>query len=220
MSDGSSADPFNTVTGMLVRALNGRERLAEDLQEKVPVAIDALVESALGIWKQQDVINKKGEKVGVKVYQVAPDAKAISTLLRLANLEPADLSDTLLSMTRVRQIESDIDAHLSKAKAENLRSQTLLNDKNALAFEASFVLEEDVQGAAIAVFSAMVGFIQSIPVEVMHDEISKAQAPYQEWQMKLATIGEQAYQQFTVEKPAIESGDDEDTDEESEEDED
>lgn len=218
MSDGSSADPFNTVTGMLVRALNGRERLAEDLQEKVPVAIDALVESALGIWKQQDVINKKGEKVGVKVYQVAPDAKAISTLIRLANMEPAEMSDVLLSITRVRQIESDIDAHLAKAKAENLRSQTLLNDKNALAFEASFVLEEDVQSAAMAVFSAIVGYIQSIPVEVMREEISKTQASYQEWQMKLAAIGEEAYQQFTVEKPAIDSGDETD-DEEGEDDE-
>lgn len=210
------SNPFETATVLLSHSIENRQKMEEDIKDKIPSLVASLVECALGVWKEQDVTNKKGELVGVKVYQLAPDVKAINALMRMANYEPDEMAQILLSMSRVKSIEAEVSARVAERKAENLRSQTLLNDKNALAFEASFVLEEDVQGAAMSVFSAIVGFIQSIPVEVMRDEISKTQASYQEWQMKLATIGEEAYQQFTVDKPAIESGDDDTGEEEDE----
>jgi hypothetical protein len=213
-------DPFNTATAMLVRSLQQREALAEDLQEKVPAVIEALVDCCLGLWKEKDVLNKKGEVVGTKIYQMSPDAKAIGTLLRLSGMEPEELSKVLLDMNRVRALEADVEADLAKAKALNLKSQTLLNEENAKAFSASFVLEEDVQSAALSVASACIGFIQNTPVEVMQENC-KDSTSYQAWQRKAAKIIWDAYGEKVggSDNPAIESGEEEENEDGEEEDE-
>lgn len=210
-------DPFDVATGMLVRSLQGRQKLEEDLRTKVPAVMQALVDAALGVWVEREVKNKKGEVVGTRLYQLPPDAKAISTMVRLCNLEPEELSKVLLDMNRVRQIEVDIDEEISKEKARNLKSQTLLNEENAKAFAASFVLEEDVQGAALSVASACIGFIQTIPVEVMQENC-KTQASYQAWQMKIAEVVWEAYgdKVGAQDNPAIESSEDDDSEEDEE----
>lgn len=215
MSDiATVSNPYHVASALLRDSLDNRQAMAEDLKEKIPEIVRTLVESALGVWKEQDVINKKGEKVGVRVYQSAPDVKALSALMRLANYEPEEIGKILLDMNRSAAIQADIAADLAKERAQNLRSQTLLNDSNAAAFKAAFVVEEDVQGAALSVFSAVVGYIQSIPVEVMRDEVAVSQSSYQEWQMKIADIGKEAYAQYVLPKDGDEAIDGEFTEDE------
>jgi hypothetical protein len=213
-------DPFNTATAMLVRALQKRQELVEDLQPKIPAIMDGLVDSALGVWKEREVTNKKGEIVGVKLYQREPDVKAIKELLRMSGLEPEELSKILLDMNRVRAIEADVESGFAKAKVKNLDSQSLLNEENAKAFAASFVLEEDVQSAALSVASACIGFIQTIPVEVMQQNC-KDSASYQAWQAKIAEVVWEAYGEKVgvSDNPAIDAEFTEDEDDDSEEEE-
>lgn len=213
MSETQVVDPFDTVSWLLSDSIENRREMADSLKKHIPAIIASYVEAALGVWKEEVQVTRKGA-MKVNVYQTAPDVKACNALMRLANYDPEEVSKVLMSMSRVKSIEAEIAADLAKAKAKNLESQTYLNEKNADAFAASFVLEEDVQGAALGVFSAAMGYIQSIPVEVMAENC-KSQATYQEWQMNVAKVAEEAYRRYVdTDKPALESGEDEDGEEE------
>lgn len=218
MADTSIANPFDTVSALLSQSIERRRKIAEDLEVKFPAIVETLIEAALGLWKESVQVTRKGERK-VRVYQVEPDIKAINALIRLANYEPEEVASTLLNMSRIRSIEADVEAGIAKHKAENLRSQTFLNDQNGAAFGASFVVEEDVQGAALGVFSATMGYIQSIPVEVMRENC-KDQQGYQEWQMQVAKIAREAYDKYVIDREdpnMLESGDNNDDSEEDEE---
>lgn len=220
MSDiATVSNPYHVASALLRESLNNRQSMAEDLKEKIPAIIAALVESALGMYVERVEITRKGE-AKVKVYQLAPDVKAINAIMRLANYEPEEVGKILLDMNRSAALQADITADLAKERAQNLRSQTLLNDSNAAAFKAAFVVEDDVQGAALSVFSAVVGYIQSIPVEVMREEVVASQSSYQEWQVKIADIGKEAYEKYVLPKDGDEAIDGEFTEDEDDSEED
>lgn len=185
----------NTLAQQVGSSVKNRANLAEDLAPHLPEVITGLVEMARGIWFEKEVPTGKDGTGPTKriVYQRAPNPKAAQIFLKYAGYDIADLGNSLLAISKVAEVQAILKAKLPDAKAKNLASQTNLNTANSEVFTAALVTEEDVKKAALEVFTAVLAFIQSYPVEVMHDDITKDTASYQNWQMRLAMDAKNAY---------------------------
>ena len=168
-----------------------RRMLAAVLDPHLPDVVDALIQLSTGIYFEQEQTNSRGV-VTNRVYQRAPNPKAISVFLRFANFDTGELANALLAATKVTDLQAQIAAKLPEMKAQNLASQTALNDENRIVFTASLVTQDDVLKAAMEVFSGLLSFIQMHPVEVMRDVV-KSTETWQDWQMKAMREAQKAY---------------------------
>jgi len=182
-----------TMLSLMDDSLKSRLELANDLKEFIPVMVEGMKELAQGVGIKEEQTTRAGETRTVW-YTRAPNLRACEFLFRLANYEPKDTAETILTLIRSDAAEAEIKAGVARAKAKNLTSQTIVNEKNAEVFEKSLVDEEIVQQVATAVFSAILGMIQETPCEDMHD-ISSSHDKYQAWQMTLAEKAAKAYRE-------------------------
>ena len=182
----------STLAVMIGEAVNRRSNITQDLAVHLPSVITGLIESARGVWKEKEFPSKDGNVVKRIVYQVSPNPKSVQLFLKYAGYDVADLGNSLLALSKAEETQSGLKAKLQKAKADNLASQTLVNTENAVAFKASLVSEEDVKRAALEVFSALMSFIDSYPVEVMQDVCSSV-GSFQAWKALAAINAQRAY---------------------------
>lgn len=168
-----------------------RSELALVLAPHMPDVVRALIEMSKGVWIDIETTTNAGLPYK-RVYQRAPNPRAVNIFLRHCNYDIAELGNALLALSKVVDVQAGIAAKLPEAKAKNLASQTLLNEKNGVVFTASLVTQEDVLKAAMEVFSGLLSFIQMHPVEVMQSVVSSTET-WQEWQMKAMREAQKAY---------------------------
>lgn len=184
------------------------EKQTAAYREKWSEVEPSLLEAAKGLWCEKTVTTKKGEE-RVKVYQRAPDIRAVEVIVRL--LGPDIPARVLNSYVVAENNWQHIVAKTALAKAKHLESQARLNSGNATVFEKHLIEEETITDAITQFISGFMGLLQSTPVEQMREEYCKDEKSYQRWQEMIAeAINKQAEKIFSETLPNADDSDEDD----------
>lgn len=165
-------------------SIQRRKYLAEDLAQHLPDVIVGLVELARGVRMHVVQETHSGEE-REHIYTRAPNARAIKLFLDYAGYDIAELGNGLLALSKVAEVQANVKAKLSDAKAKNLQSQTKMNIASADVFTASLIEEERMNDAVKAIFAAGLAYLQTYPLDMMR-EVVATEAGYQEWKSRYA----------------------------------
>lgn len=137
------AQRFTQIISKLDQSLDNSTKLTKKLEKQVDGLVEDLLDLAHGVAVETLLPpNKKGERMK-RVFERAPDYKAILLLLQLANYMPQISADMLLAVGRAAEAEEKVRAGVSTAQARFLQKQGDFLEEQNKQWGKQFVSEDD-----------------------------------------------------------------------------